>query len=611
LKSLESIAQRFYAGQFASIVSELVDSGRWRNSDAHDIVFVVGSLSFLGRVQEAQAVLNFKTQQLHGLPWFEAHYYLIIALRRQRRLESNRLAARYIIDLIKQHQRSSTHHDLELYFIFASLAWYRYVDARFVLTFKWAQKAYHHAFTANFEFGRFIGYELMGHSQIALGEIRAGLKNLANSRQISKKLGPGATQDAILVIERSYRAIFGLNHASKLREDLEGSIKACSFENSFTLATLYLELARLQPLIGDGHLVEKTLNEAADIIYKLDAPFLDANLSFRLAYLAFSRGQLQKSLDLIHGARQRVMDGLDHLMALRIFGLESLILNKMGQVQSDRPQRLSQEIQLMKRTGHIVNRRIIRRLEPHINLNSGRAGEDVLGDLLDDLAADGSELSGPLREKIIATGFYGLIPRLLKIDTYGQYILFGYSNESVTIVNDGHVRHESDGWPELVRKLLLALGHHSKLNKEEIVQKVWGQSYNPLRHDPLIYALIARTRKVLEPYDHWLGATDGYYELSKKVKILQVSIKFESEMNLDEGSINAFPTEQIPDLSLRQMRIIEFAQTRQSITNKEVCEKFQVSEITASRDLAELAAKSYLRRVGKGRSTAYIVLHRT
>lgn len=60
-------------------------------------------------------------------------------------------------------------------------------------------------------------------------------------------------------------------------------------------------------------------------------------------------------------------------------------------------------------------------------------------------------------------------------------------------------------------------------SKEEIVQKVWKQSYDPSVHDNKLYVTIKRLRKMIEPdYDkpkYIFRAKNGYY-LNKNIKVL-------------------------------------------------------------------------------------------
>jgi len=72
--------------------------------------------------------------------------------------------------------------------------------------------------------------------------------------------------------------------------------------------------------------------------------------------------------------------------------------------------------------------------------------------------------------------------------------------------------------------LLLAETPGKEFSKEVLAKEVWGQDYNPLRHDNNIYININRLRKLLEPNPresrYVMNGSKGYYfNPSMKVNI--------------------------------------------------------------------------------------------
>ncbi|MEZ4814171.1 MAG: winged helix-turn-helix domain-containing protein [Bdellovibrionota bacterium] len=76
--------------------------------------------------------------------------------------------------------------------------------------------------------------------------------------------------------------------------------------------------------------------------------------------------------------------------------------------------------------------------------------------------------------------------------------------------------------------LLLAEAPGTEFSKEDLAQKIWGQDYNPLRHDNNIYININRLRKLVEPNPresrYIMNGSKGYYfnplmkvDFSKKI----------------------------------------------------------------------------------------------
>ena len=592
-----TLAGQFYAGRYSDIIAEYVDSADTNEISASLSVYVIGALSFLSRTSEAESLFSIYSAQMTDRERFESSYYLVTALRRERRRASSAKARSMLGSMIQDMRRLGASDDHMDFFLCCGLAFYRYIDGRFPLALSWAQKAYDHAFRANFPFGRLVAYDMIGHSQLIVGQVRAGLKNLAASAVIAESLGRGAIKQAVDVASRLYKSTYGLATGRELLDDLNGAIKACSFENSYTLASLYIELARLQILTGDGHKAEASLRDASEAVYRLDIPFLDAHLTFRYAHLATLQGDHNKALELIRTARSRAGDAQSASLMVGIVGLEGRILKLMG--RSEEAKALESQIRALgERSGQIVSQRINSRLGIASSKDT-RRGEDLLGDLLDDVHLRVKDV----RSKVLQSGFLGLIPSTIDIGSFSDAIIFGFDSDSVTLICKGQIRHDRDGWPELVRKLIFSLNENRKLTKEEIAEKVWRQAYSPIRHDPLIYALIARTRKTLEPFEDWLAVTEGGYCLRDSVIVKDVSILNNRPDSLPVQSADA--VQAYPDLSFRQAKILELCSANGAVTNKSVCEAFQVSEVTAGRDLSDLTDKGYLKKIGKGRATTY------
>jgi hypothetical protein len=191
-------------------------------------------------------------------------------------------------------------------------------------------------------------------------------------------------------------------------------------------------------------------------------------------------------------------------------------------------------------------------------------------------------------------------------------VIFGLSGESVTVFDAGDIRHDAGGWPELTRRLLFHLAR-GESSKEDIVRAVWEQRYNPLRHDPLVYALVARLRRLLEPQDGWLEVGENGYRLRPGVTVSVNWARHESAVSqagVGDGPATAMQVSvdaQREGLSLRHAGILALCRRQGALGNRAVCEAFGISDVTASRDLAELVERGHLVRSGRGRSTAYVL----
>jgi hypothetical protein len=591
---MSDLASRFYSGRYTEIISECIDSASSPVVAGEDVVFVVGSLAFLSRASEAETLLAMHEPNMSDESLVEARYYLATSWRRMRTRESGKKSRNALIGMARTIRSSHSSDPRQLFFLYCGLAFYRYVDGRYSRALQWAQKAYDCAFKSGFAFGRLVAYDLMGHSQLMTGQVTAGLKNLGLSAKIAEGMGRGAVHQAVDVAQRLYRSTYGLLSAEQSCIELENAIKACEFENSYTLANLYLEYARLQILSGHGHLAEDSLREAGEWVYRLDVPFLDAQLNFRYAYLAYLKMNYTKAIDLIAVAERRAVESQSESLRLVILGLKHRVLHASGKYE-DQDEAVHELRRLENRTEQLTSRRI------HARLGWGGTparshGQDRLGDLMDDIHHHVKDI----RVKVLASGYLGLIPQMVGCPLFSETLIFGFDGSSVTVINQGRVRHDSDGWPDLVKRLVMLLNERRKASKDEITEYVWRQKYNPLRHDPLIYALIARFKKTLDVDKDWIFVDDGNYRIRDAVRVIDASVKAEP--------VNPpiVMVESAGDLSLRQEKILDYCRRTGGLTNREVCKEFRISEVTAGRDLADLVEKGYLRRTGKGRATTYI-----
>ena len=210
-------------------------------------------------------------------------------------------------------------------------------------------------------------------------------------------------------------------------------------------------------------------------MYRLDVPFLDAQLNFRYAYLAYLKMNYTKAIDLIAVAERRAVESQSESLRLVILGLKHRVLHASGKYE-DQDEAVHELRRLENRTEQLTSRRI------HARLGWGGTparshGQDRLGDLMDDIHHHVKDI----RVKVLASGYLGLIPQMVGCPLFSETLIFGFDGSSVTVINQGRVRHDSDGWPDLVKRLVMLLNERRKASKDEITEYVWPVSYTHLR----------------------------------------------------------------------------------------------------------------------------------
>ena len=134
---------------------------------------------------------------------------------------------------------------------------------------------------------------------------------------------------------------------------------------------------------------------------------------------------------------------------------------------------------------------------------------------------------------------------------------------------------------------------------------MWGYSYHPMRHDPLVYSMVARLRTVLGPFQSWLISDQDGYRLLDGITINW--LKPEIEGAPATVASPTLPKDVFKNLNHRQIKILEYIQTHGSIHLQDCLELFEVSKVTASRDLSHLHQQDYVLRLGRGKATKYLL----
>jgi predicted HTH transcriptional regulator len=156
--------------------------------------------------------------------------------------------------------------------------------------------------------------------------------------------------------------------------------------------------------------------------------------------------------------------------------------------------------------------------------------------------------------------------------------------------------------------LLTALGQGER-SKSDLVRAIWGYSYHPLRHDPLIFQSVSRVRELLGSRAHWVESTGSGYRLRHDVRL----VSLRPEEALPAPALDALersrPRQEEPsrqgDLNFRQVRILELMRKKRFLAASECAKQFRVTEMTARRDFAALMKTGWVSRTGRARATRY------
>ena len=610
-----------YAWRYSSVLQETIDHPTYELNPI-DCPWIIAALSFTGRVTEAEGVFTSRVSELSDSQLIVARFFLGLGICREKREQD---ARRIFLQNLKSFHlfAGSPGYDLLSaaskqklrFFAFQGLAFFRYSSGQFKRASLWSGRSLQAASASLIPYASILAHELSGHILLQLGLVQRGMRHLEIARSKAEVGGLGQLSHAMGSSKRLYRATFGLSDAQSILSELNEGIVRCKFEDSYTLAGLNIQLSHALILTGRLDEALVILERATASVYQVDNPYLESLYNLTLAQIQAKKGALHVALT-IAKTSARNEAGRTHLPSLiKSLGLQSQL---MSQLDLHREKRVVDgEIrQLTQRTGGHLARRILGRQQAQVNLFS--RGEDPLGDLIDDVHA---EKPGVMTD-ILKSGWLDLLNKALKILPTEQVIYFDIEPGAVTIFKFGNVYHKLDGSTDLIRKTLIVLNQYREINKEQFTQKIWAQEYNPLRHDNLIYGLIARTRKLLSPYQNVIEATDQGYRLNdgltvrfhknnlRATDLLSQDEKNEFEKGARKGKepiegLSA-SSDSLSLLSLRQIQILEWSDSGKAIEAKDLVDGLTISDATATRDLGKLVELGFLVRRGSGRATYYI-----
>ena len=587
------IEAEFYSGRFVSIVDQYIDVLQ-PIQVTQAFPYLVGALTFTGRLDEAEALYGRFNKELSNHQSGLCRFFIGVNYCRISKYE---LALKYLSENLKLTKRHR--HDSKFMAItFQGVGFYRYFCGRFKQALSYAKLARSESMKGDFLYGKFLSSDLLGHAQVQTGEISSGLLMLEEARKYSKLLSGGAPDQAIDISMVCYRAQFGRFGSSSIAE-LSKLLEQVP-EDNYSRSAILLELGRQFVLAGQHSASQRALNDACHLIYGAGHRRQSVQLNMRYAYNLMLAGQPHQGLSLLATARSSLDQRVDRALDLQLSGLELKLRTLVGiQGQSDQLQK-----QIARQTftnGNAISQRICIRNDEMNALQ--KIGEDPLGDLLDNITCRPKDSVA----EIIKSGYLGLLPSVLPELRYERVLCFGLAPESVLIVDRGDLRLVQRGITGHLRSILQRLSYKQQ-SKEDLVAEIWGYKYSPIRHDQLVYSAISKLRQLLGSKAHWIEASDKGYHLAPNVRVISRSNDSLAEMKRTSLSQVASEHNVQADLNARQLSALSWIGKNNVLDAAAYRKLFNVSSVTAARDLTQLSSLFLVRRVGRGRATKYLAV---
>lgn len=239
-------------------------------------------------------------------------------------------------------------------------------------------------------------------------------------------------------------------------------------------------------------------------------------------------------------------------------------------------------------------------------------GKDPLGDLLDDIHDPQFSTEEKL-ERIEKNGYWSFAYEVLHIPRSQCCLVLNALPGLILIFDRGQVGAHKVQLNSQMVKLFQILGQ-GETTREELVAGLWGYSYNPLRHDSLIYGLMSRVRSLLGEAEVYLVSNEsGSYSLRRDFQVIQWRGAWQekkSSMPRQGAQHNPDTKSAMLDVALnqRQRKILRYLEQNKELDLNHCLSLFEgVSKVTLSRDLSQLVERKLLLRLGRARSTSYIL----
>jgi hypothetical protein len=543
---------------------------------------VVASLGWLDRLEEARDLYRRRRAHLTVETRVEARFYLALAhCRRGEHRVARRLVCRNRAALAGRPRQRVAFHTWQ------GMAFLAFFEGRFTDAARLGRRSLLACCRARYPFGKVLALDLLGHADIRTGRVRRGLMLLARAIAVAEQLGNGGLATAIRCSLATYRAQHGIAPDLALRE-LEQLRAGGPVHDSYTRAVVVLELVRQHALRGGMAAARAALDEAAGLALASGVRQLEVLLCARRALveqlagnLEVARAVLDSGLALLDVTVER--DLACHLRAFRC---------ALAAAEGNAP---PPEEQASGSTACCaLGARMARRGRGVPSLT----GEDPLGDLLDDVALARAHAG----ERIVAGGWYGLLPRLWRLTPGARCLVLETAPRRLWLVDRGEVLRRERVTPALHAALVqLAQGW---CDKEALIGHLWGYPrYHPLRHDRLVYHLVARLRRLLGSRGHWLEQYHGRYRLT--VPLYRPAGRV-APARSSHGQADTSDAPVDGALHPRQQVLLSHIdRSGQAVDNATVRALLGVSPATARRDLRALAERGLVYRAGRGRAITY------
>lgn len=590
-------ARDFFAGRYALVASETFDATSAIPEE--DVAFAIGSLTFLGRVGDAQSCFDAWRERGgdDARTLAAARFFLGVAYARAGDFDRSRSR---LVDGARARLRASDAWGRA--FVFQGLAVHRYFTGRYRAAARHALRALRAGHVAGLAYAQMLSTDLRGHALVQLGQLHAGTALLQQAKSYAERVGFELNAHAIACSIAIYNAKFKLS--AGVLSELEALLHERSHD-SYSERMLRTELAIHYALRGRSTDAARELERADADALRVDARRAKvASLLARLHLTRFRAGA-RACADILDDVAAMTERG-DVAFRAELLAMQSQIARSLG--DDERTARAIDGLrQFVGRAEHHVAASALRLVAGGHRDPAGFFAEDEISPVIALAAAhDPREVS-----RLLALGVLGPIPEMLGL-VPGRRVLFLARENSVLVEDHGDLwaRPSPPRWLAPLLRTLAGGG----ASKEAIVGELWGiRRYHPDRHDSLVRTTIHRLRAFLEPRGEWVVVTANGYSIDADVHFVgrpPLNERLEEPHYLEAPFADEI-TEPTSAVATRApVTVDDRVAARVAagvVTGPEIARALGISESTALRALRRLVKGKRLLRRGAARATRYAI----
>ncbi len=376
----------FYKGEYGEVLKSTYEGQAQIELELFS--YVIGSLSFLGRTQEAEALYFAYQSKLNHTQVSYAYFFLALGLTRR----SQYVKAKKYLIRNRNLSKSLQHKNFEIKFLVEQgISFFMFFHGQFEKSLAWSEKALASALGANDFWMRTLAQDLLANNLIQNGRIYEGLRHFEEALNLAAKMKNAAIINAIEISMLVFKCEYGIELAESFTE-LKNIYEKRKKYDGFSAANLGLELARQLTLKGQWKQASDVLNEISSAIFQSQNRRQEARYNLRWAELSYLKNEINMSLHYIRSGR-RCLEFVDYTYEMQFNGLEMKIQGT--EALKERQQELSLKYKNIK-NDNILSRQSDNP-SPHLNDSDDQIHQFLLK------ASENKKFS---RSIIMTTGYF-------------------------------------------------------------------------------------------------------------------------------------------------------------------------------------------------------------